>query len=113
MTARKHLGAGVLTIALLLLSPGSIRAQAKFPAPPKAPKRPAISARLLAAKSVYFDNETGDSAVGRDTLRELNQWGRFRLVGQDQAQLLLVLSTEEFTDDDFPPDIGDFDPNTL
>ncbi len=105
--------AAFLTVLAVLASASAVRAQRKFPPPPKAPKRPAISARLLAAKSVYFDNETGDSAVGRDTLRELNQWGRFRLVGQDQAQLLLVLSTEEFTDDDFPPDIGDFDPNTL
>jgi hypothetical protein len=43
----------------------------------------------------------------------LSQWGRFRVVGQDQAQLLLVLSTEEFTDDEFPPDLGNFDPNSL
>jgi hypothetical protein len=113
MTTPTPSRAGVLAIVLLLLSPCIIHAQAKFPPPPRAPKRPAISAKILAAKSVYFDNQTGDSAVGREALRELNLWGRFEVVGNAQAQLLLVLSTEEFTDDDFPNDGGGFDPSTL
>jgi hypothetical protein len=68
----------------------------------------------MAAKFVYFDNETGYAAVGRDTERELTEWGRFQVVGQADAQLLIVLSTEEFTDDEFPPaEVGNFDPSTL
>ena len=67
----------------------------------------------MVAKSVYFDNETGDSAVGRDTLRELAEWGRFQVVGQTDAQLFIVLSTEEFTDDQFAPAAGALDPSTL
>ena len=114
MSTQTRSAVGLVAIALLLLfSPCAVRAQNKFPPPPKAPKHPAISAKILAAKSVYFDNQTGDSAVGRQALRELNLWGRFQVVGRAQAQLLLVLSTEEFNDDDFPSDRGGFDPNTL
>jgi len=65
------------------------------------------------AKFIYLDNETGSAAVGRDTLRELTEWGRFQVVGQAQAQLLIVLSTEEFIDDELPSNGGDFDPETL
>ena len=65
------------------------------------------------AQSVYLDNETGYAAVGRDTLRELQAWGRFQVVGQADAQLLIVLSTEEFIDDELPSNGGDFDPQTL
>jgi hypothetical protein len=104
---------GFLAIALLLLASGAARAQNKLPPPPRAPKNPALSNKIMVAKSVYFDNETGDSAVGRDTLRELAEWGRFRVVGQAQAQLVMVLSTQEFTDDEFPLDFDEFDPNTL
>jgi hypothetical protein len=66
------------------------------------------------AKFIYLDNETGNAGVGRDTLRELTEWGRFQVVGQAQAQLLIVLSTEEFIDDELPSNGGGgFDPETL
>ena len=113
MIPRIHAPFSLLSIALLLLSPGAVRAQNKLPPPPRAPRHPALTAKIMAAKSVYFDNETGDSAVGRDALRELAQWGRFQVVGQSDAQLVMVLSTEEFTDDEFPLNFGDLDPNTL
>lgn len=83
-----------------------------FPRPRRAPRNPPISALVLNAKFVYLDNQTGNSAVGRDALRELAGWGRFHVVGQNEAQLLMVLSTEEFTDDEFP-DLGDFDSGDL
>lgn len=34
-------------------------------------------------------------------MRELVAWGRFEIADQNQAQLLIVLSTQEFTDDEF------------
>lgn len=73
----------------------------RFPPVPKKSRRPLISAKILAAKSVYLDNETGYSAVGRDALRELSTWGRFQIVGHDQAQLLMILSTQEYNSDGF------------
>ena len=113
MTARIYARVGFAAVALLLLVPGVLRAQGKLPPPPRGPKHPPISAKIMNAKFVYLDNETGNAAVGRDTLRELQAWGRFQVVGQADAQLLIVLSTEEFIDDEFPSNGGDFDPETL
>ena len=98
--------------ALMLFLAAAIALQAQnqkhFPPPPRVPRRTIISPRILIAKSIYLDNETGYSAVGRDALRELTDWGRFQIVGQKQAQLLMILSTQEFNGDDFP-DAGEFD----
>lgn len=105
---------GFLAVALLLwFSPSAVRAQNKLPPPPRGPKHPAISAKIMNAKFVYFDNETGYSEVGRDSLRELAEWGRFQVVGQTDAQLVIVLSTEEFIDDEFVPAEGGLDVGTL
>ncbi len=71
-----------------------------------------LPAKLLMAKSVYFDNETGFAAVGSDALRELQKWGRFRVVpSRDQADLVFVLSSEEYSDDLGPSGNTDFEPN--
>jgi hypothetical protein len=113
VTTQARARIGFLAIALLLPAPSAVRAQNKLPPPPRAPKHPALSNKIMLAKSVYFDNETGDSAVGRDTLRELAEWGRFRVVGKSDAQLVMVLSTEEFTDDEFAPASGGLDVSTL
>ena len=98
------------TLVLFLAAAIVLQAQnpKKFPPPPRAPRRTTISPKILVAKSIYLDNETGYSAVGRDALRELTDWGRFQIVGQKQAQLLMILSTQEFNGDDFP-DAGEFD----
>ena len=75
----------------------------KHPLPPK----------LLTAKSVYFDNQTGYRGVGDDTLRELDRWGRFQVVRRrDDAELILVLSSESYLEDLSKP-VGGFDPNFL
>src|SRR5690349_1321768 len=51
--------------------------------------------RLLTAKFVYFEDQTGFAAVGGDALRELERWGRFQVVrSRDQADLVLVLSSK-------------------
>ena len=113
MTPHTHARIGLLTVVLLWLLPSAARAQGKLPPPPRGPKHPPISAKIMNAKYVYLDNETGNAAVGRDTLRELQAWGRFQVVGQADAQLLIVLSTEEFIDDELPSNGGDFDPQTL
>lgn len=77
-------------------------------------RRP-LPAKLFSAKYVYFDNQTGFAAVGRDALRELKKWGRFQVVDRrDQADLLFVLSSEEYSDelDDLGPSRGtNFEPD--
>jgi hypothetical protein len=100
-----------LSTLVVFLAALTLQAQnpKKFPAPPKASRRQIISVRILDAKSIFLDNQTGYSAVGQEAVRELSDWGRFRIVGQDQAQLLMVLSTREYNGTEFP-DADDFDP---
>jgi hypothetical protein len=78
-------------------------------------QRRALATKLFTAKSVYFDNQTGFTAVGDDAVRELQKWGRFQVVRRrDDAELILVLTSEVFTDDpDRPPFDGDFEPDLL
>jgi hypothetical protein len=80
----------------------------------KAQKR-ALSTRLFTAKSVFFDNQTGFTAVGDDAVRELQKWGRFQVVRRrDDADLLFILTSEIFSDaPDKPPYNGDFEPDLL
>jgi hypothetical protein len=64
--------------------------------PVKAQKRLNLPPRLLTAKLVYFEDQTGFPAVGGDAVRELEQWGRFKVVrSRDQAELLFVLSSKD------------------
>jgi len=80
-----------------------------------AQKRRLLPTRLLMAKSVFFDNETGFSAVGGDAIRELQKWGRFQVVqNREQADLVFILSSQENLDDlsDLgPPSSQDFEPD--
>ena len=55
------------------------------------------SPQVSSAKTIYFKNQTGSDAVGKNALAALKQWGRFRIV-QDQkhADLILLLSLEPY-----------------
>lgn len=67
-----------------------------FSAPASAQKSRYLPSRLLTAKLVYFEDETGFPAVGGDAVRELEKWGRFQVVhSRDQAELVFVLSSED------------------
>jgi len=80
-----------------------------------AAQKRALATQLFTSKSVYFDNQTGFTAVGDDAVRELQKWGRFQVVRRRRdADLILVLTSELFTDDvDKPPFDGDFEPDLL
>ena len=55
-----------------------------------------LPSRLLTAKLIYFENQTGFAAVGGDAVREIEKWGRFKVVqSRDQAELVFVLSSED------------------
>jgi hypothetical protein len=61
----------------------------------KAQNRGNLPPRLLTARFVYFEDQTGFAAVGGDALRELERWGRFQMVrSRDQADLVFVLSSK-------------------
>ena len=67
--------------------------------PAQAQKHRNLPPRLLTAKLVYFEDQTGFAAVGGDARRELERWGRFQIVGsRDQAELLFVLSSKVESD---------------
>ena len=77
-----------------------------LPRTAKAQKHRLLPVKLVVAKSVYFDNETGFTAVGADAIRELKRWGRFQVVqNRDRADLVFVLSSEEYSEevDDLGP----------
>jgi hypothetical protein len=67
-----------------------------FSFPASAQKSRYLPSRLLTAKLIYFQDETGFPAVGGDAVRELERWGRFQVVqSRDQAELVFVLSSQD------------------
>jgi hypothetical protein len=62
-----------------------------------AQKQLARSPRILSAKTVYFDNQTGSDAVGSSALAQLKKWGKFQIVpDRKQADLILFLSADPY-----------------
>lgn len=62
-----------------------------------AQKGPAKSQRILSARTVYFDDQTGADAVGKAAVAQLKKWGRFKIVeDKNQADLILLLSAEPY-----------------
>jgi hypothetical protein len=67
------------------------------PIPAGAQKQLAKSSTILSAKTVYFDNRTGDDSVGTATLAQLKKWGRFQVVrDKKKADLILLLSADPY-----------------
>jgi hypothetical protein len=57
----------------------------------------ADTAKIAGAKTIFFDDQTGDAAVGGAALGELKRWGRFQIVqDQKQADLIVLLSIDPF-----------------
>jgi len=60
-------------------------------------KQMARSPRILSAKTVYFDNQSGSDAVGNNALAQLTKWGKFQLVTErKQADLVFLLSADPY-----------------
>lgn len=65
--------------------------------PAVAQKQLAQSPRILSAKSVCFNNQTGSDAVGKNALEQLKKWGKFQLVADPkQADLVILLSADPY-----------------
>jgi len=65
--------------------------------PAQAQKQMAQSPRILSAKTVYFDNETGSDSVGKNALAQLKKWGKFQIVtDRKQADLVFLLSADPY-----------------
>lgn len=66
-------------------------------APAVAQKQLAQSPRILSAKTVYFNNQTGSDEVGKNALAQLKKWGKFQLVSdRKQADLIFLLSADPY-----------------
>ena len=64
-----------------------------FPSTSHAQKQLAKSPKILSAKTVYFDNQTGAEAMGTAAVAQLRKWGRFQIVhDKHTADLILLLS---------------------
>jgi hypothetical protein len=65
--------------------------------PAVAQKQLAQSAKILSAKSVYFNNQTGSDAVGKNALAQLKKWGKFQLIADPKlADLIFLLSADPY-----------------
>ena len=68
-----------------------------LPIPAAAQKQLAKSPGILSAKTVYFDNRTGDDSVGTVAVAQLKKWGRFQVVpDKKSADLILLLSADPY-----------------
>jgi hypothetical protein len=58
----------------------------------------ARSPRILSARTVYFENQTGSVAVGNNALARLKKWGKFQIVSdREHADLVFLLSADSYT----------------
>jgi hypothetical protein len=78
--------AAVLALATLVL-------------PVLAQKQPRVSPKILAAKTIYFQNKTASDAVGANTLDQLKKWGKFQIVSDpNKADLIILLTADPYRD---------------
>lgn len=53
--------------------------------------------QVMAAKTIYIDNRSGDADLGDKAYDELEKWGRYQIVDSpDKADLVLLLSAKEY-----------------
>lgn len=56
-----------------------------------------LAPKILSAKTVYFDDQTGAPHVGENALEQIKKWGRFRVVRDwKRADLILLLSADPY-----------------
>jgi hypothetical protein len=62
----------------------------------KEKQRLPLPANVLAAKTVFIDNQTGMAKLGDRAYEELKKWGRFQIVpDRKQADLIFLLTAQE------------------
>jgi hypothetical protein len=54
--------------------------------------------QVIAAKTIYIDNQSGIAKLGDRAYEQLNKWGRFQVVeDRRQADLILLLSARQYS----------------
>jgi hypothetical protein len=87
--AQVQISAHLLTIVVL--------ATLGVPGPTQEKQQHGLPRKILAAKVVYFDDQSGARAVGDKALRQLKKWGRFKIVKDPkQADLIFLLSADPY-----------------
>jgi hypothetical protein len=62
-----------------------------------AQKRITHSPRILSAKTIYFDNQTGSPPIGIGALAELKKWGKFQIAeDRKHADLIILLTADPY-----------------
>lgn len=71
-----------------------------------------LPARLMSAKTVYIDNQSGNASIGDRAFQELTEWSRFHVVeNRQQADIVFLLSAHRETvggDQNGGPDVRFF-----
>jgi len=79
----------VATLSLALVAAASVHAQ-------NTSKYAPLPEKVVAAKTVFFVNDTGNSRFGDDMYQELRKWNRWQVVGdRSKADLIFVLSQRD------------------
>lgn len=81
----------LVLVVLVMATPGSAQlfAQRKYAPMPD---------RVLQAKTVYLDDQSGYPGVGDKAYQELTKWGRFKVVSnRKDADLILLISARAYT----------------
>ena len=62
-----------------------------------AQEKSARSPRILSAKTIYFENQTGSDAVGNGAVSRLKKWGKYQIVSdRSHADLIFHLSSDPY-----------------
>jgi hypothetical protein len=68
-----------------------------LPGPTQDKKQHGLPLKILSAKSVYFDDQSGAHTVGDKALNQLKKWGRFKIVKDPkQADLIILLAADPY-----------------
>jgi len=60
-------------------------------------KQSKLAPKILSAKSIYFDDQSGSPAVAREALFQLLKWGRFKIVdNRKDAELIFLFSSQPY-----------------
>jgi hypothetical protein len=77
----------------------SLLVSATLPCGTKSKNLSPLPAKIMTAKAVVFVDQSGVAAVGDNALRELEKWGRFRVVHDEkEADLIILLTREPYGD---------------
>lgn len=56
-----------------------------------------LAPKILSAKTVYIDNQSGQASLGDRAFQQITKWGRWKVISDRQsADLILLLSAHQY-----------------